>query len=195
MQMGRIQSSLGKVDYLLHNIYDLFNLLKELGKEKSVIALGYIKSNRWHLVIDKSVQEYEQEKERHREEREKELWGCWDYISIVPKTSSFIYTKDFKGFGEGVDFQDEFIKGFYVSLFHAIRSNNQNKQEKIKITIKDKLERVHILLLRKIDEAIDAKFWTKRGLANIFNADVSSLVVRIIEIIIAAFVGYLIGKI
>jgi hypothetical protein len=58
------------------------------------------------------------------------------------------------------------------------------------------LDRLHLFLLRHIDEAVDAKFWTKRGFLNFLNSptDIASFVISIILILITALITYFVGQ-
>jgi hypothetical protein len=196
MQSGLMPSLQSREEKLLVDVYGIFNRIKEIGEEERFLSFAKVERGNWNLSIDSFIKEYEQENERHNEERETEIWGYWDYLSLIPKTLSFIETQNFRGYGDDLDVKDKKLTDFFVSILHAIHTKDDkfNRQVEIKKTIKEKLDRIHVFLLKGIDETIDSKFWTKTGLLNVLNSDVSAFLSSILSAVVSAVITYFVMK-
>ncbi len=186
-------SSMGKEMSVLTDVYDILRILQGTSDEVCVSGLAELHNYQWNLSIDNYIKSYETQSESHDSLREKEIWGCWMYLKAVSSAYSFIHTHDYKGLEPGRNFKDKKVELFYYKIFNAVRSGYVESRKEIKIQINSKLERTHTFLLRKNSEDEEAKIWTKRGVANVFAADVSNFIVNIVIAVVSVFLGYWLG--
>jgi hypothetical protein len=122
MQKGAISSSQPKVEFLLTQIYELLFKLGELKRKEYFGDSIKYENNKIILPIEDDINRYYSAKSSYAENRLKKIWGCWDFISLIPRADSFLYTENFEGFSEGINTEDRELFYFYIDLSHLVRN-------------------------------------------------------------------------
>lgn len=196
LKTGKMSVSQTHASYYLSCIYEILNYLKNGGEDNCVTELAHLENYNWKLSIDEYIRCYSLEERRYEIEIKNEIWGCWDFISIVPLCVSFIDTNDNLDFGKGLDTDSRQMIHFYVDLYHSIKSHNTEKTKEIESSIKSNIGRINTFLLRRIDEVTNAKIWTGRGIHNLFfKKDVSNIITPILSDLLKLGLGFIAGLI
>jgi len=166
-EAGKMLSSGVKSDNIEYHLWDIAKavfqtkhkeLLKEFIEEKPTVP--NINLNNRNFVFSKTIPKRRQLEKRIIEFRKTELWGCWDYLNLVP-----IILLEKKKFHEVVSKRDLGLSEIFVEQRHIFKTRNsiQNEMynplplqippEEAREMMKYKLyaSRIHNLLLKELD--------------------------------------------